>query len=188
MTVKEIVKDTETKMKRALESVQREFREVRTGRAHPGLIEGMHIDYYGTPTMIKQIASISIPDPKTIIIQLWDVSAIPEVEKAISNSKLGVVPNNDGKIVRLNIPPLSEERRAELSKVVKDMAEHGRVSLRTIRRDANERIKKSLSDKVISEDENFKAQDEVQKLTDRHIQEIERVLSDKQSELVEIHK
>ena len=145
MTLKEIKKDVEDKMAKGLEAVRRELTEVRTGRAHPGLIEGLHVSYYGTPTLLKQMASISVPDPKTVVIQPWDVTAIPDIEKAIMNSKLGVMPNNDGKIMRLNVPPLSTERREELKKVVKDMAEHGRVSLRTIRREANEKIKKNAA-------------------------------------------
>lgn len=186
MITKEIVRETEAKMKKTIESAKREFNEVRTGRAHPGLIEGMHIDYYGTLTMIKQLAAISVPDPRTIVIQPWDVSVLPEIEKAISSSKLGVTPYNDGKIVRLSIPQLSEERRQELKKVVKDMAEKTRISLRTIRRDANDRIKKMQSEKAIPEDEAFKSQDEIQKLTDRYIKEIDALLEDKSKALVEL--
>lgn len=185
MSTKEVLQQTETKMKKTIESVSREFSEVRTGRAHPGLIEGLHIDYYGTPTMLKQIASISVPDPKMIVIQPWDVSAIPDIERGILNSKLGATPSNDGKIVRLSIPPLSEERRNELAKVVKEMAENGRVSLRTIRRDANERIKKLQADKVVSEDDSFKTQENIQKLTDRFIKEVDKILEEKSRELVE---
>ncbi len=185
MSVKDVVLDTETRMKKTLESVMREFMEVRTGRAHPGLIEGMHIDYYGTPTMIKQVASISVPDAKSIVIQPWDVSAIVEIEKAILNSNLGVMPSNDGKIIRLSIPPLSKERRQELTKVVKDMAENGRVSLRTIRRDANEKIKKMHTDSAVSEDDVSKGQDDVQKATDRYIKEVDKILEAKNKELVD---
>lgn len=183
--IKDIVKDVDHKMKKALESVTREFSEVRTGRAHPGLIEGMHIDYYGTPTMIKTIASISIPDPKTVIIQPWDANALVEIEKAINNSKLGVSPVIDGKLVRLNIPPLSKERREELVKVVKEMAEHGRISLRTIRREANERIKKVQAESKVSEDESFRGQEEVQKLTDKYIKDVDHILEEKNKELAE---
>ena len=186
MLTKEIVHDTETKMKKTIESAKREFNEVRTGRAHPGLIEGMHIDYFGTLTMIKQIAAISVPDPRTIVVQPWDASAIPQIEKAVSSSKLGAAFFNDGKIVRLSIPQLSEERRQELKKVVKEMAEKSRVSLRTIRRDANDRIKKMQGEKTASEDESFKAQDEIQKLTDRFIKEIDVLLEDKGKALVEL--
>lgn len=185
MILKEIIQQTETRMKKTIESVAREFSEVRTGRAHPGLIEGMHIDYYGTPTMIKQIASISIPDPKTIIIQPWDASAIAEIEKTILKSNLGVMPSNDGKVMRLSIPPLSKERRQELIKVVKDMSENGRISLRTIRREANEKIKKTKDDGHISEDDTFKGQEEVQKLIDRYIKEVDKILEAKNKELVE---
>ena len=187
MSPKDIINETETKMKKSIESVRREFMEVRTGRAHPGLIEGMHINYYGTPTLLKQIASISIPDPKNIVIQPWDVTAIPEIEKTITNSKLGVLPFNDGKIVRISIPPLSKERRQELMKVTKDMAEHGRISLRSIRREANDKIKKLQSDNVLSEDNGFRAQEDIQKLTDRFIKEVDKVLEDKNKELAEIN-
>ena len=183
--IKDIVKETEGKMHKAVESVQREFMEVRTGRAHPGLIEGMHIDYYGTPTMIKTIASISIPDPKTIIIQPWDATALPEIERAINTSKLGISPVIDGKMVRLIIPSLSKERRDELVKVVRDMAEHGRISLRTIRRDANERIKKVQGEGKVSEDDSFRGQEEIQKLTDKYIKDIDQVLEGKNKELAE---
>lgn len=183
--IKDIVKETSSKMHKALESVQREFMEVRTGRAHPGLIEGMHIDYYGTPTMIKTIASISVPDPKTIIIQPWDANALVEIERAINNSKLGVSPVIDGKLVRLNIPPLSKERRDELVKVVRDMAEHGRISLRTIRRDANDRIKKVQGDGKVSEDDSFRGQEEIQKLTDKYIKDVDSILEEKNKELAE---
>ncbi|MBI5149238.1 MAG: ribosome recycling factor [Candidatus Omnitrophica bacterium] len=186
MATKEIVRDTETKMKKTIESSRREFNEVRTGRAHPGLIEGMHVDYFGTPTMIKQLAAISVPDPRTIVVQPWDPSVIAEIEKAVAASKLGVTPYNDGKIVRLSIPQLSEERRQELKKVVKEMAEKSRVSLRTIRRDANDRIKKLQNEKTVPEDEAFKAQDEIQKLTDRFIKEIDALLEDKSKALVEL--
>lgn len=185
--IKDIIKDAETKMKKSIDAVRREFQEVRTGRAHSGLIEGMHVNYYGTPTLIKQLASITIPDPKTVMIQPWDPSVIPEIEKTISNSKLGIMPHNDGKIVRLNIPPLSTERREELKKMVKEMAEHGRISLRTIRRESNERIKKNEHDHVISEDESFRGQEEIQKLTDQHIKEADKILADKEKELAEFH-
>ena len=187
MNTKEILQQTEQVMKKAIESAQREFNEVRTGRAHPGLIEGLHVDYYGTLTMVKNLAAISIPDPKMIAIQPWDASVIPEIEKAIANSSLGLTPSNDGKIVRLSIPSLSTERREELKKIVKDMAEKGRVSLRTVRRDANEKIKKMQADKLVSEDESFKAQESIQKLTDRYIKEIDLVLEDKNKALTD-HK
>ncbi|MGE0267734.1 MAG: ribosome recycling factor [Candidatus Omnitrophota bacterium] len=185
MAVKQVLQETEVKMKKSIEAAHREFNEVRTGRAHPGLIEGLHVDYYGTMTMVKELASINIPDPKTIVIQPWDATVIPELEKAISNSNLGLMPNNDGKMVRINIPPLSEERRRELAKMVKDMAEKSRISLRTIRRDANDRLKKMKSEKQISEDDETKSHEAVQKLTDKYIKEIDTMLADKDRQLLE---
>lgn len=185
--LKDLKRDVEGKMKKTIESVQREFSEVRTGRAHPGLIEGLHVDYYGTPTPLKQVASISIPDPRTVAIQPWEPSLIVEIEKAITNSKLGITPNNDGKLVRLSIPTLSEERREELKKITKEMAEHGRVSLRTIRREANDQIKKLKGDNKISEDDKFRSEDEIQKLTDRYIEEIDKILEKKNKELTDLN-
>jgi len=186
MSVKEILKETEGKMKKSIESTRREFSEVRTGRAHPGLIEGMHVDYFGTSTPFKQVASISTPDPRTIMIQPWDATIIPEIEKAILASNLGVTPSNDGKVIRLSVPPLSEERRVELAKVVKEMAEKSRISLRTIRRDANDKLKKLQNDKAIPEDEYFRSHDDVQKLTDKYIKEIDVLLEDKSKSLMEV--
>ena len=184
MQTKQLIQDTEMKMKKSIDSAKREFGEVRTGRAHPGLIEGMHIDYYGTPTMLKDIASINIPDPRSILIQPWDQTAVPEIEKTINNSKLGITPSVDGKVIRLSIPPLSQERREELQKVVKEMAEKMRISLRTIRRDANDKLKKMESDKVIPEDQGFKAHYEIQKLTDRYIKLIDDILEEKSKSLM----
>ncbi len=186
MSVKEILQQTESKMKKSIESAKREFVEVRTGRAHPGLIEGLHVDYFGTLTLVKELASISVPDPRTIVIQPWDASVIPEIEKAVNNSKLGVTPVNDGKIVRLVVPQLSEERREEMKKVVKDMAEQSRVSLRTIRRDANEKLKKLEADKVLAKDDGFKAHESIQKLTDKYIKEIDALLENKSSALMSL--
>jgi ribosome recycling factor len=185
MAVKEILQGTEDKIKKAIDSVSREFSEVRTGRAHPGLVEGMHIDYYGTPTLLKQLASISVPDAHLIVIQPWDSSVIAEAEKAILKSNLGVTPSNDGKIIRLAIPPLSRERREELAKMVKKMAEEGRVSLRTIRHSAKEAIEKLEKDKLISEDEKFRGFDELQKLVDKYITKVDEILKGKEKEIIE---
>ncbi len=185
--LKELKRDVEGKMKKAFESAERELAEVRTGRAHPGLIEGLHADYYGTPTMLKQMASITVPDPHTIVIQPWDPTAIPEIEKAIvNNPKLGLSPSNDGKVLRLNIPQLSQERREELQKLARQMAEHGRVSLRTIRREANDRIKKTQSEGTVSEDDCARATDEIQKMTDRFISDIDHALDKKLKDLIAI--
>ena len=184
MTVKEIVKETELKMKKGVDSAKREFGEVRTGRAHPGLIEGMHVDAYGAPTVLKQLASISVPDPKTILIQPWDATIIPDIEKAMNNSKLGLSVAVDGKILRLNVPQLSTERREEMKKMVKEMSEKSKVSLRTIRRDSNDHIKKLQNEKTVSEDDSFKAQDAIQKLTDKYIKEVDVMLEEKSKELI----
>lgn len=185
MTSKEIIHDVESKMQKCIESAKREFSEVRTGRAHPGLIEGLHVAAYGSNMMLKEVAAISIPDPKTILIQPWDASIIAEIEKAVQNSSLALTPMNDGKVIRLPIPQLSEERRRELQKIVKDMAEKSRVALRTIRREANDKIKKSQSEKLISEDESFKAQEAIQKSTDKYIAVIDGLLEDKNKSLME---
>jgi ribosome recycling factor len=186
MSMKELVHQTEDKMKKTIVAVSREFAEVRTGRAHPGLIEGMHADYYGTPTMIKQIASITVPDARTVLIQPWDPGAIEPIERAISQSKLGILPSNDGKVVRLNIPSLSQERRDELVKMVKEMAEKGRVSIRSIRREANDKLKALEKEKKISEDDSFTGQEHIQKLTDKFIKEVDSILAAKDNELENI--
>lgn len=185
MTTKEILHGAEDKLKKALESVTREFSEIRTGRASPGMVEGLHVDYYGTPTLMKQLASITVPDPHMIMIQPWDISAITEIEKAIAKSSLGIQPCNDGKVVRLSIPQLSKERRQELAKVVHKMAEEGRVSLRTVRRDAKEALEKSEKDKLISEDDKFRAAEELQKVVDKYIAKIDELLKSKEKEVLE---
>jgi len=186
MTTKDVVRDADGKMKKAIEASRRNFSEISTGRANPHMIEGLHIDYYGTPTVLKSLAQITIPDARLIVIQPWDASIIPEIEKAVQKSNLGVNPFNDGKIVRLQIPQLTQERREELRKVVKAMAEEGRVSLRTIRRDSNEVIKKLEGDKAIPEDERFKTQEEVQKMTDKYMAELESILKEKEKDLTEL--
>ena len=186
MNAKEILKETDAKMKKCMETLLREFSEVRTGRAQPALIDDMHIDYYGTSTPIKQMAAVSSPDPRQILIQPWDATAIKDIVAAISSSKLGVNPVDDGKVIRLVFPPLSAERREEFIKVCKDMAERGRVTMRTIRRDANDKARKMQSEGHVSEDEKFKTEEEVQKMTDRFIKEIESLLERKSKELREV--
>lgn len=185
MTTKEIIHNTEEKMKKAVESVTREFSEIRTGRASPALVEGLYVNYYETPTLLKQLASISVPDAHLIVIQPWDPTAIAEIEKAILKSNLGINPSNDGKLIRLSIPPLSRERRQELVKVVNKMAEEGRVSLRTIRREAKESLEKLEKDKVIPEDDKFRGIDELQKLIDKYIAKIDELLKNKEKEILE---
>ena len=186
MTAKDILRETEGRMKKTMETTLREFSEVRTGRAQPALIEDMHINYYETSTPIKQIAAVSSPDPRQILVQPWDATAIKDIEAAIINSKLGIVPSNDGKMIRLVFPPLSSERREEFIKVCKDMAERGRVTLRSIRRDANDKIKKFQTEGHVSEDAKFRGEEDVQKMTDRFIKEIDALLERKSKELREV--
>lgn len=185
-TVKEVLHETEEKMKKVIVATKREFAAVRTGRASVSLVEGIHIDYYGTPTSLKQLATISTPDVKLIIIQPWDPSSLVEIEKAIQKSSIGLMPANDGKVIRISIPPLSEERRQELIKITKNMAEDGRVSVRTVRRDGNERLKKLEKDKIATEDEMYKSQEAVQKFTNNYIKEIDQILAEKDKELMEV--
>ncbi len=185
-TLKEVMNEAHEKMKKTIEAVRREFNAIRTGRASAALVEGIKVEYYGTPTPMKQLASISIPDPKLIVIQPWDTSALGEIEKAILKSDLGITPLNDGRAIKLGIPNLTQERREELVKVIKKMAEDGRVSIRSIRREINEKIKALEKGKAISEDESKKAIEDVQKLTDKEIKEIDDILAKKEKELLEI--
>ncbi len=185
MAIKDILHETEDKMKKTVQAVKREFSEMRTGRASPTLVEGILVDYYGAKTLIKQLATISAPEPRLIVIHPWDVSIINQVEKAILQSNLGLNPNNDGKVIRITIPHLTDERREELDKIVKRIAEGGRVSLRTARRDANEALKQLDRNKEIAEDDRFKSQDEVQKLIDKYTAQIDETLEAKEKEIQE---
>ncbi|MBU0549457.1 MAG: ribosome recycling factor [Candidatus Omnitrophica bacterium] len=183
--MKEILHSNEDNMKKAIDSCLREFASVRTGRASPSLVEGVHVDYYGTLTLLKQLASISVPDAHLLVIQPWDPTAIPAVEKAILKSNLGVTPSCDGKIIRLPIPPLSKERREELVKLVKKMTEDGKISLRTIRHHAKEAIEKLEKDKAISEDDKFRGLDDLQKIVEKYIAQLEEILKNKEKEILE---
>lgn len=185
MTSREVLKSTEDKLKKGVEFVMREFSELRTGRANPQQVEGMHVDYYGTPTMLKQLASISTPDPHMLVIQPWDATAIPEIEKTILKSNLGITPSNDGKIIRLSVPTLSKERRQEIVKIVHKKAEDGRISLRTIRHEGKEHLEKLEKDKVITEDDKFRGIDEVQKLVEKYSAKIEELVKAKEKEVLE---
>ena len=185
LPLQKIMKDTEDKMKKAIEATSREFSEVRTGRASPSLVEGMIIEYYGTHTPLKQLASISVPDARLIVIQPWDKNCLGDIEKAVLKSNIGIQPTNDGKVVRLAMPPLSKERREELSKVVKDMAENGHVSLRTVRHEGKIAIEAAEKNKQATEDEKFNSLDQLQKMTDSYSKKITDVLAAKQKELME---
>ncbi len=184
--MRELLKDAEDRMKKALSVLDKEFGRLRTGRASNSLLEGVRVDYYGTPTPLDQIASISTPDSRTITIQPWDRKAFADVEKAILKSDLGLTPVNDGKIIRISIPPLTEDRRKDLVKVAKKYTEEAKVAVRNIRRDANEALKKKKNDKEISEDDLHKAQEEVQKLTDAYIAKTDEAFTKKDKEIMEI--
>jgi ribosome recycling factor len=178
--------ELKVKTEKSLESLRKELGRVRTGRASLALLDGVRVNYYGAPTPLAQVASLSIPDARTIAIQPWDPKVAGEIEKAIQKSDLGLTPLNDGKVVRINIPPLTEERRKELVKVIKRMEEECKVALRNLRRDANEQLKGAKKDKEISEDDQFKLQDEVQKLMDKSIEKATEIVSAKSKEIMEV--
>ncbi len=183
---KALKKKLQEKMDKAIEVFRHDLASIRTGRASLSLIEGITVDYYGTQTPLNQVATLSVPDPKTITIQPWEQRIIPDIEKAILQSDLGITPTNDGKIIRLNIPPLTEERRKQLVKVVRKRAEEARVAIRNIRREFNEELKKMEKNKEISEDQLKKDLDEVQKITDDHIKKVDKILETKENEIMEV--
>ncbi len=183
--VREVLKEIENNMKKAIESTKRELAELRSGRANPKMVEGIRVNYYGTPTLLKEIATIGIPEARMVVISPYDPGSVKEIEKAILQSELGITPVSDGKIIRLIVPPLSDERRQELIKIVKKLSEEGKVSIRTVRREGKDKIKVLEKDKKISEDERFKSEDELQKLTDNHIKELDKIFQDKEKELGE---
>jgi ribosome recycling factor len=181
----EILADLRQDMKKTVEALKRDFRRIRTGRASTALLEGIRVECYETQMPIEQVASISVPESRMITIQPWDKSILGDIEKGILKSDLGLTPMNDGKIIRISIPPLTEERRKELAKKARKMAEEGKVALRNQRRDANEMLKALKQDKEISEDELFKAQDEVQKITDEYVKKIDETTAEKEKEIIE---
>ncbi|MFZ5591048.1 MAG: ribosome recycling factor [Bacillota bacterium] len=183
---KELIAEAEANMKKTVEVVKKEFASLRAGRATPALLDKITVNYYGTPTPLNQLANISVPEARLLVIQPWDKSALPEIEKAILKSDLGITPTSDGTVVRLQIPQLTKERRAELVKVIKKKAEEGRVAIRNVRRDANDALKAKEKKGEISEDELKRSQDEVQKITDKYIKEIDTLLQNKEQEIMSI--
>jgi ribosome recycling factor len=181
--IKNILKEADEKMSKAIEHVRNEFVKIRTGKATTNLLDAVRVDYYGNPTPLNQIANVSTPDYHTITVQPWDKTIIPQVEKAVLNANLGLNPSNDGSVIRIPIPALNEERRKEIVKLVKKFAEDGRIAVRNIRRDEIEKIKK---EEHISEDEKKTAENEVQKITDKSISEIDNLLSMKEKEIMEV--
>ena len=185
-SVKEVDASLKARMEKALSDFQHEMASIRTGRASLGILDHIRVDYYGSPTPLNQVANLHVPEPSLITIQPWDVSQIGPIERAIRVSDLGLNPSNDGKIIRLPIPPLTEERRKELVKKLHGVAEHHRVAVRNIRRDGNEAVKKLLKDKKITEDDEKKAHDETQKLTDAYMEKIDLAAKSKEKEILEI--
>ncbi|HEY8346298.1 MAG TPA: ribosome recycling factor [Symbiobacteriaceae bacterium] len=183
---REIVQDAESRMKKSVEIFRQELAGLKAGRATPAMLDKLRVDYYGTPTPINQLATIEVTDNRTLTIKPWDRSAIKAIEKAILTSDLGINPMNDGTVIRLTIPALTEERRKELVKVVHKRAEEERIAIRNIRRDANEAVKKAEKEKKISEDESRRTQDEIQKVTDKYIKEVDQILSLKEKEIMSV--
>jgi ribosome recycling factor len=183
--IESIYQETRESMDKSIDSLKNEFKRVRTGRASPSLLDGIRVEYYGTMTPLNQMASLSVPESRLITIQPWDVSVIKDIEKAILKSDLGLTPSNDGKLIRISIPPLTEEGRKQLVKVIYKKSEEHRVAVRNIRRDSNDLLKGLKKDGEISEDDAFRAQDQVQKITDKYIKLIDDVCKEKEKEILE---
>ncbi len=186
MSSQAIRTETEQRMQKVIESLKKDLSRIRTGRATPSLVDGISVDYYGSPMPINQIANISVPDARMIIIQPWEKSMLTVVEKAIQTSDLGLNPQNDGNLIRLPIPPLSEERRRDIFKNCKKTGEESKVAIRNVRRDANDKMKKEEKDKLITQDEEKKGIEEIQKITDRFIKMIDDLLVQKEKEVMEV--
>jgi len=184
--VKDLIKETENHMKMAIEATKKGFQTVRTGRANAGVLDRVVVDYYGNPSPLNQVASVTIPDPRTIVIQPWDKTLLATIEKAILKADLGLNPVNDGTVIRLPVPQLTEDRRKELVKVVRKEAEEKRIVIRNLRRDVNEKIKAFEKSSKVTEDESKKGLDETQKLTDKCIEEIDKLLAQKEKEILEV--
>jgi ribosome recycling factor len=184
--INEIRKDAESRMSKSVEALKHELTKLRTGRAHTSLLDHITVEYYGSDVPLNQVANVNVTDSRTLTVSPWEKNMVQAVEKAIMTSDLGLTPATSGTVIRVPLPPLTEERRRELIKVVKSEGENGRVAVRNIRRDANNDLKSLLKDKDISEDEERRAQDDIQKLTDRFIADIDQVLAAKEAELIEI--
>lgn len=184
--VKEIIKDAESNMKITIELVKKDFVSMRAGRATPALLDKIMVNYYGSPTPVNQLANIAVPEARLLVIQPWDKTSMPEIERAIMKSDLGITPASDGVVIRLAIPQLTQERRLDLMKVIRKKAEEGRVAVRNVRRDTNDQLKAVQKDGKISEDDLKRNQDEVQKLTDRMIKDIDNILSTKEQEIMQV--
>lgn len=184
--IDDIQKDADTRMTKTVESLKQELVKIRTGRAHTSLLDHLTVEYYGNPTPLNQVASVTVSDARTLAVQPWEKNMIQPIEKAIMASNIGLNPNTAGTIIRVPVPPLTEESRRDLVKVVRQEGENSRVAIRNIRRDANHHLKDLLKEKEITEDEERRAEDTIQKMTDQHIADIEKVLETKETELMEI--
>ena len=185
-TPEDILKGVDTMMDRAIDALNRELNTLRTGRATPALVENIPVDYYGTPTPLNQIASISVPDARAIMVQPWDKQALVEIEKSLLKSDMGFNPSNDGNVITVPIPALSQERRKELVRLLKKKLEDGKISIRNVRRDGQENLRKLEKDKLISQDENRRAQDQLQKTTDGHTKIVDQVGTAKEAEIMQV--
>lgn len=180
------IQDAEQRMTKSLSALEEELAGLRTGRASAALFDRIRVEYYGTPTPLNQVASVSVPEPRLVVIQPWDKALLSEIEKAIQSSELSLNPSNDGKVIRISIPPLTEERRKELVKLAKNIAEQSRVAVRNVRRDANDELKKKEKAGDISEDDLKRGEERIQKLTDTYVEKINEIVSAKESEILEI--
>ena len=186
MSTADIKKTAETKMGRTIESFKGELQKIRTGRAHPGILDQVHVDYYGSPVPISQVANVSLLDARTISVQPWEKGMAQKIEKAIRESDLGLNPASQGDVIRVPMPALTEERRRDLSKIVRHTGEDAKIAVRNLRREANEHLKKLLKEKAVAEDDERRAQDDVQKLTDRVIAEIDKLVHGKEAEIMAV--
>ncbi len=186
MPIADIKKNAEAKMAKSVEAMKHELQKIRTGRAHPGILDQVHVDYYGSMVPISQVANLALLDARTISVQPWEKGMGPKIEKAIRESDLGLNPSSQGDLLRVPMPALTEERRKELTKVVRHTGEEAKIAVRNLRRDANEHLKKLLKDKSVSEDDERRAQDEVQKMTDRTIAEIDKLVHAKEADVLAV--
>jgi ribosome recycling factor len=186
MTIADIRKNTEQRMHKSIETLKADLAKVRTGRAHVGILDHIQVDYYGNPTQINQVANVTLVDARTIGVQPWEKKMVATIEKAIRESDLGLNPSTQGDMIRVPTPPLTEERRKEMVKLVKGEAEDAKIAIRNIRRDANEALKKLLKDKACSEDDERRAQDDVQKLTDKFVAEVDKLVAEKEKEVLTV--
>ncbi len=184
--MEQLFNDLERKMKNAIEVLKKEFQKVRTGRANPAILDNVMVDYYGTPTPINQVGNVSVPDPQMITISPWEKKMLSEIEKAIQKADLGLTPQNDGNIIRLPIPPLTEERRKEMVKQIKKIGENAKIPIRNVRREGNDLLKKMEKDKEISQDDQKQQMDKVQELTDRYVKNVDELMGEKEKELMEV--